>query len=68
MTRCPLCHKLHDDPPDVDAGRVRVCIACHANFKGPRIPDQRKPKPKPKRKPPPSTDAAPTAVSPEESE
>jgi len=26
---CPLCHKPHEDPPDVAGGRVRVCEACH---------------------------------------
>lgn len=32
MTRCPLCHVLHDDPPDVESGRARVCIKCHTRL------------------------------------
>lgn len=56
MIRCPLCHVLHNDPPDIKAGRARVCIGCHTGNTSPP-PTQRR-----RRKPPPPT---PTATSPE---
>ncbi|MBA7641541.1 hypothetical protein ES703_49226 [subsurface metagenome] len=56
---CPLCHKPHDDPPDIDAGRVRVCLNCHPPTV--KIPPKRKP-PRRKAQPPPPSPADDTGT------
>ena len=45
---CPVCHKPHEDPPDLAGGRIRVCKACHPVItvrlvKGLRKPRTKKP-------------------------
>jgi len=41
---CPLCHKAHQDPPDIGRGRVRVCEACHPTKRRKRQPRPSDPK------------------------
>lgn len=61
MIRCPLCHVLHNDPPDVAGGRVRVCLGCHPTAKQPKTPARQRPKQGPAKPPgpPPAKDTAP---------